>query len=145
MQSKKADNRFLIRLETDEEVMTSLRAWAEEQEIGFAALYAIGALCRAKLAYFDAEERAYRPIVVEEQVEVLSLLGNISRGEDSAPLVHAHVILGRANGTTLGGHLVEGVVRPTLEVVLTVFPGKVQRQRDPASGLALWDLGASTL
>lgn len=140
MQTKSLGERFLIRLEAGEEVIASLKGWAEARGIGFAALSAIGALERATIAYFDAGTKAYRHLPVEEHVEVVSLIGNVSRGEDGGPVVHAHAVLGRADGSTLGGHLMEGVVQPTLEVILDVQPGRVQRQRDPASGLALWEL-----
>ena len=141
MQVREIDGGVLIRLQPGEEVMASLRTWAGGRQVGFAQLSAIGALRRATIGYFDHEARAYRHLSVEEQVEVLSLSGNVSLGEDGGPVVHAHVVLGRADGTTLGGHLVEGVVAPTLEVVLLTLPTQVRRRRDPATGLALWDLG----
>ncbi|HIE37651.1 MAG TPA: DUF296 domain-containing protein [Anaerolineales bacterium] len=140
MDVKEIDGRFLIRLQPGEEVMTALRAWADEHQVGFAMLSAIGALRRATLGYFDPVTKAYRHLPVEEQVEVVSLSGNVSRGEDGSPVIHAHAVLGRSDGSTLGGHLAEGIVSPTLEVVLFVLPGTAQRRRDPATGLALWDL-----
>jgi uncharacterized protein len=53
------------------------------------------------------------------------------------PKLHAHAVLGRRDGSTVGGHLLEAHVRPTLEVLLTDSPGYLRRERDPASGLAL--------
>ena len=141
MQVRRVGERHVVRLEADEEVMASLRAWADQHRVGFAALQAIGALRRATLGYLEPVTREYLHFSVEEQVEVLSLSGNVSRGEDASAVVHAHVVLGKHDGQTVGGHLVEGVVFPTLEVVLFVLPETVVRRRDPASGLTLWDLG----
>lgn len=130
----------LIRLETGEEAIAALRAWAEREGVGFAALQAIGALQRATLAHFDPAARAYTHISVAEQTEVVSLVGNVSWGPDGAPVVHAHALLGRRDGSAVGGHLIEGVVSPTLEVVLLTLPERVERQEDAATGLRLWKL-----
>jgi hypothetical protein len=140
MQIRRMGTDFVARLEAGDEVIDSLRTWADEHEVGFAAVSAIGALRRATLGYFDPDDNAYRHLPVEEQVEVVALNGNVSRGEDDEPMVHIHAVLGRADGRTLGGHLVEGFVSPTLELILTPFPGRVVRRQDPDTNLALWDL-----
>ena len=141
MQVRQIGMGFAVRLEAGEEVITSLCAWAEQHGIGFASVQAIGALRRATLGFFDPVANAYRHLPVAEQVEVVALNGNVSLGEDGEPVVHVHALLGRADGQTLGGHLVEGTVFPTLEVVLIPLPGEVRRRRDPTTGLALWALG----
>jgi predicted DNA-binding protein with PD1-like motif len=92
------------------------------------------------LGYFDWEKKNYERIPFAEQLEVLSLVGDIAReGKDAK--VHAHIVLGRRDGSTCGGHLLEGKVRPTLEVMLTESPSELRRVHDPASGLALIDIG----
>jgi predicted DNA-binding protein with PD1-like motif len=73
---------------------------------------------------------------VREQVEVLSLIGDVAL-QDGEPKVHAHVVVGRADGSTRGGHLVEAHVRPTLELTLTESPAHLHKQFDPESDLAL--------
>ncbi len=140
MRVRQIGERFLIRLEPGEEAMASLRAWAAEQNVGFAVLWAIGAMRRATLGYFDTQAARYRQIPVNEQCEVVSMTGNIARGEDGAPVVHVHTLLGRADGSTVGGHLMEGEIFPMLEVVIRVLPETVRRRSDPATGLTLWDL-----
>jgi predicted DNA-binding protein with PD1-like motif len=77
---------------------------------------------------------------VDEQTEVLSMIGDIALGEEGDPEIHAHIVLGRRDATTVGGHLLEATVRPTLEVVLTEAPQHLRRRSDPDSGLALIDL-----
>ena len=89
------------------------------------------------LGYFDWEKKDYLKIPVHEQMEVLSLVGDIALSEKDEPKVHAHAVLGRSDGTTRGGHLLEGHVRPTLEVMLVESPRHLRRQHDPQSGLAL--------
>ena len=68
-----------------------------------------------------------------EQVEVLSLIGDVAL-KDGEPKVHAHVVVGRSDGSTRGGHLMEAHVRPTLEVILTESPAHLRKQHDPRSG-----------
>jgi hypothetical protein len=64
--------------------------------------------------------------------------------EDGRPKVHAHVVLGKADATAHGGHLIEASVRPTLEIVVTETPRPLHRRFDPASGVALIDPGDFT-
>jgi len=127
---------FALIFETGDEVMSNLAAFAKENGLGAARMTAIGAFREATLGYFDWERKDYKKIPVEEQVEVLSLIGDVA-SKDSEPTVHAHVVLGRADGSTRGGHLVEAHVRPTLEVTLVESPAHLRKEHDPESGLAL--------
>jgi predicted DNA-binding protein with PD1-like motif len=77
-------------------------------------------------------------IPVDEQLEVLSLAGDVARG-DGEPAVHGHIVVGRRDGSTRGGHFVDGTVRPTLELVVQETPAYLQKRHDPESGLALID------
>lgn len=140
MRARRNGAAWVLRLEPGEEVIESLVGWAEENGVGFASVQAIGALRRAALGYFDGTTKSYRRLAVEAHVEVVSLLGNLSRGEDNTPVAHLHAVLGCADGSTLGGHLFEGVVAPTLEVILLPLPEEIRRARDPDTGLALLDL-----
>ncbi|HID90032.1 MAG TPA: DUF296 domain-containing protein [Anaerolineales bacterium] len=140
MKVRKNGAAWVLRLETGDEVIGSLTTWAEASGIGFASVQAIGALQEAVLGYFDSAEREYRRLPIREHVEVVSLLGSLSRGEDGAPVAHVHAVLGYADGTTLGGHLFEGIVGPTLEVVIFPLPEEIRRKKDPETGLALLDV-----
>ena len=140
MEIKHLGDIFLVRLEAGEEVVESLRQFAGVQRIGFAALQAIGTFERVTLGYYDGKAKAYRNEEWEEPVEVLTMSGNITKGEDGDPMVHAHVIVGRSDYTTLGGHVVEATVGPTLEVFIETAPTTIRRSHDPGTGLELWDL-----
>lgn len=140
MRVRKLGERYLIRLEPEEEALTALRAWAQNEDVGCAALWAIGAMRRATVGHFDPTARTYHRIQVEEQVEVLSLMGNVARAADGTPIVHVHVVLSRPDGSTVGGHLMEGIVFPMLEVIALVCPDPLFRRPDPTTGLTIWDL-----
>lgn len=132
---------FALVFDTGDEAMAGLKQFAQEQQLSAAQFTAIGAFQRATLAYFDWETKQYQKIPIDEQVEVLSLAGDVSEESDGQPKVHAHVVVGRRDGSTRGGHLLEGYVRPTLEVILTESPAHLRRRHDPGSGLSLIALG----
>jgi predicted DNA-binding protein with PD1-like motif len=133
---------FVLIFDTGDEFMSGLTKFAKENGLSAASLTAIGAFSDVTLGYFDMQKKEYEKISMEEQVEVLSLVGDIAPKEDGEPQVHAHVVVGRSNGTTRGGHVLEAHVRPTLEVVLTESPAHLRRKTDPETGLPLLDLGS---
>ena len=130
---------FALVFEKDDEVVQELTRFAKQQDLAASHFTAIGAFKNAVLGFFDREKKDYQKIPISEQVEVLSLIGDIalSRGE---PKLHAHVVLGKADGTACGGHLLEARVWPTLEVVLTESPEHLRRKLDTETGLALIDI-----
>ncbi|HVY94428.1 MAG TPA: PPC domain-containing DNA-binding protein [Bryobacteraceae bacterium] len=142
MKSKKLDTATILIFETGDEVVTDLTQFAKKNRIAAAHFTAIGAFSDVGLGYFDLQKKDYLKNQVNEQVEVVSLIGDIAldKGE---PKVHAHVVVGKKNGTAMGGHLLEAHVWPTLELVLQESKEQLKRKFDPESGLALIDLGAS--
>lgn len=128
---------YAIILETDDEVVGCLKAFAREVGLSAASFKAIGALREADLSFFNWETKAYEPIPVREQVEVASFIGDVALGPDGEIALHAHAVLGRRDGSTLAGHFDKGFVRPTLEVILTESPVHLRKRYDPDTGLAL--------
>ena len=127
---------FALVFEPGDEVMEELTNFAKENGLNAAHFTAIGAFSDATLGYFDMEKKEYKEIPVDEQVEVLSLVGDIALFEGE-PKLHAHVVLGRSDGTTRGGHLLEAHVQPTLEVIITESPEHLRRETDEETGLPL--------
>jgi predicted DNA-binding protein with PD1-like motif len=127
---------WAVVLDRGDETVETLERFAREQGLSASSFTAIGAFSDATVGWFDPERNEYAEIPVPEQVEVLALAGDVatSAGE---PAVHAHVVLGRRDGTALGGHLLRGVVNPTLEVVLTESPAQLRKRVDERTGLAL--------
>lgn len=128
---------WLLVFDVGDDVVETLVAFAGERRLDGGHFTAIGALERATLAYWDAVTKEYRHMDVPGQVEVCSLIGNIARIGDGGRRVHAHAVLGLADGSTRGGHLLAGRVRPTLEMILRETSEPFERRQDPASGLAL--------
>lgn len=128
-------------LSEGDEAVAALGQLVGDEAITAAQVTAVGAFRSAVVGWFDREAKDYRRNVVDEQCEVLSLIGDVALGKDGAPSLHAHVVLGLRDGTTRGGHLLEGQVFPTLEVVLDEPPTTLRKTFHPDIGLALIDLG----
>ena len=79
---------YLLVFDRGDEVVQTLTRFAADTEVGH--FQAIGALERATLAYWNAETKQYEDLPVNEQVEVVSLLGDATRDEKGEPRIHAH-------------------------------------------------------
>ena len=121
-------------LHTGDDALRAITEFAVSSRIEGGTFSAIGAFENATIAYWNWDTKEYEHIEVAEQVEVLSLNGNVARAGDD-PKLHAHVILGRRDGSTIGGHLIRASVRPTLEVFLVDLGTRLARTRDKATGL----------
>ena len=124
-----------------DEPVAGLTGFAKSERLGGAHFTAIGAFSEVTLGYFDRASRTYKKIPLHEQVEVLSLIGDVALERDE-PRVHAHVVVGREDGATRGGHLLSARVWPTLEVVLIESPRHLRKRHDAETGLALIDPAA---
>jgi uncharacterized protein len=142
MEGSRGERTFALIFETGEEVMVGLTGFARDHNCSACHFTAIGAFSDVTLGFFDWEQKRYKKIPLREQVEVLSLVGDIAQ-KDGQPSLHAHVVVGKSDGTAHGGHLMEAHVRPTLEVILVESPSFLRRTLDPVSGLALIDIGES--
>jgi predicted DNA-binding protein with PD1-like motif len=131
---------YAVVLDSGDEVVSALTRFAESENLTATRFTAIGAFSDAVLGYYDWDNKQYERIPVTEQVEVVSLIGDVAL-EGKRPRVHAHVVLGLRDGSARGGHLLEGRVRPTLEVILTESPNYMKREFDHDSGLALIRIG----
>ena len=134
--TRNGEKTYAIVFETGEEVMAGLRTFAQEHRLDASHFTAIGAFSGATLGFFDLQRKDYTKILIAEQVEVLSLVGDITL-DNGEPMVHAHVVVGTADGTARGGHVLQAHVRPTLEVVVSETPGPLRRRTDPETELPL--------
>jgi predicted DNA-binding protein with PD1-like motif len=127
---------YAVVLDKEDEVVAALTKFIREQQVEAASITGIGAFCNAVLGYFDWQTKQYAHIPVDEQVEVVSLLGDVAVGE-GGPALHVHAVLSRSDGSVVGGHLLEAHVRPTLEVILIQQPSYLRKRCDPETGLTL--------
>jgi predicted DNA-binding protein with PD1-like motif len=110
---------YVLIFETGDELASGPKQFASEQKLQVSSFNAIGAFSSVKLGWFNWNTKKYEIAVeLNEQLELLSLIGDIAE-HDGQPEVHAHVVVGKSDGTAHGGHLLEAMVRPTCEVILT--------------------------
>ena len=140
MQAKLIDDReertYAVIFATGDEVTEGLLKFARENKIKTSHFTAIGAFLDVTLGYFDWRKKDYSRISIQEQVEVLSLVGNIVF-DNGNPRLHAHVVVGKSDGTAHGGHLLQAHVRPILEAIIVESPVHLHRKLDKETGLAL--------
>ena len=132
---------FVLVFDKDDEVKESLLRFANENGLRGAQVAGIGAFSEVTLGFFDRKKKSYQEIPVKEQVEVLSFAGNIA-GKDGKPMLHAHVVIGKRDGTAHGGHFLKARVWPTLELIVTETPAHLRRLKDNETGLPLIDLSS---
>ena len=137
---KNGERTFVLIYEAGEAFHEPLVSLANQNHLGASQFTAIGAFRAANIGYFDREQRDYIKFTLREQVEVLTLNGNITLSENLTPKIHAHVILGRKDASVRGGHLFDAEVWPTLELVLTESPQYLRRRFNPEIGLALLEV-----
>jgi uncharacterized protein len=133
---------YVVVCDPGDEAVAALTQFARAERLEAAQITAVGAFEHATVGWFDRAAKDYRRIPVTEQCEVLALLGDVAEGQDG-PILHMHTVLGLSDGTTRGGHLLEGKVFPTLEVVVTETPAELRKVLRPDIGIALIDLDRS--
>ncbi len=130
---------FALVFDPGDDPTVVLLDFARRERLRASRITGLGGFSRVTLGYFELDKKNYKPIPVHEQVEVVSFIGNISiyKGE---PRLHAHVTIGRSDGTSMCGHLLDARVQPTLELMLVDEPATLERVKDAATDLPLLKL-----
>ena len=132
-----ASRDLMVRLEHDADLVQSITELAGSKAIAAGSFTAIGALKRARLAYYDQRNHEYREIKIDSPHEMASCTGNISL-KDGKPFAHVHVVLADETGNTRAGHLLEGIVFAA-EVHMRRLTGpRLERKHDEVTRLSLW-------
>lgn len=131
------DRVFVLVLDAGEEAFKAITDFANREQIDGASVTAIGAFSETEVGWFDLAVKKYRPIPVKEQSEVLSLMGDIAKGDDGKASLHLHAVLGLKDGSLRGGHFLSGMVQPTLEITITETVAHLRRKKRPDLGIAL--------
>jgi predicted DNA-binding protein with PD1-like motif len=130
---------LVVVMDRGDEAVAALTQAVREHGITAAQVTAVGGFRNAELGFFDPDRLDYDRIPVNEQAEVVNLVGDVAEKEGQ-PTLHLHTVLGHRDGSTVGGHLIRGEVWPTLEVIVTEVPTELAKSTDAQTGLALIDL-----
>lgn len=139
MRFQRFDDRVQVRIESGEHVAASLLAWLKAEGIGYATMTGLGAVSAATVSYWNATTREYEQHRLDEQMEVVSLIGNVSI-KDGEPFTHIHVTLGRRDLSIVGGHFNDATVHPNLELWVRPEAQAIERTLDESCGLYLMKL-----
>jgi len=130
------DNQYVFNLARGEELFETLLSWCKENNIAGATLTGLGAADELELAYYHLPTQTYERHQINEEVEILSLNGNLGtlKGEK---MLHIHGVFGKRDLSTFGGHLFKLRVSGACEIHLTVLPTSLNRSFDEKTGLNL--------
>jgi len=130
---------YIVIFAKGDEIMSGLTEFAERNKITAGHFTAIGALQSARFGWFDPARKAYRDMPINQQVELISLIGDVGL-VNGAPQIHAHGAVGLPDGEVRGGHLLQAIAWPTLEMLFTTYPTTLIKKHDEETDLFLFDL-----
>lgn len=133
---KKFNNKYIVRLNVGEDIVESVKKFAQEQNIKFGTVTGIGAVNKAKIGLFNTETKEYQSTILEEDMEIVSLAGNITE-MNGEPYIHLHIALANSEHNVKAGHLNMAVISATGEIIIEAIDGYVDREFDDDIGLNL--------
>lgn len=136
----KVDGKIVLRLQRGEEIIASLTELCKKEKIGLASISGIGACDRAVIGLYKMDEQRYVKTLIEEDMELVSLNGNVTLSADGEVYIHCHAAFGAEGGKLFGGHLNEAVISGTAEIFIDVIGGAVKRTVDAETGLNVFDI-----
>lgn len=134
MELKRINNKIIVRMNKGEEVMSTLTEICLNENISCASISAIGATNYVEVGFFDTVEKKYYPNTFTGDMEITSLVGNVTT-KDGQPYLHLHINVADHRQDLHGGHLSLCVISATLEMIIDVIDTTVDRQFDEDCGL----------
>jgi len=139
MKIEKFDTSYVVRLEKGEDIIGALKQAAASRNIKSGFFFGLGVGQDLTLGYFDAVNKYYIKKTFDGEYEFSGFAGNISKfGEET--IVHCHVTITDRDFHAFGGHLFEGTVPATCEIVIVPFAGGLKRRKDETTGLNVLDI-----
>jgi uncharacterized protein len=132
--------RYMGKLPFGGDLLEEITEICVKENISLGRVEAIGAVQKARLAFYNQETKEYNIYNLNKTFEITKLIGNISI-KDGAPMVHAHITLADGKGNCFGGHLAPGTIVFACEIILESFDGPLfERGHDEETGLPLWEI-----
>ena len=137
MEFRKFGGKYVIRLEKGEEIVESIKTLCEEEGMKLGTITGIGATNKAVVGLFETSTKEYHSKELIGDMEITSLMGNISQMDGDAYL-HLHITLADHNNNAFGGHLTSAVISATGEIIIDTIEGVVGRAFNEEIGLNLF-------
>lgn len=136
METKKIGHKIIARLNQGEEIIQSLTSISKQYNIQLGTVQALGATNHVIIGLFNTKEKKYHSKLIEKDLEITSLIGNITR-QNNEVYLHLHINLADESQQVFGGHLNECRISATCEMFIDVIDAKVDREYDEKIGLNL--------
>jgi len=139
MRFKKIENTYIIRLDRGEKIIESVKDFCTKNNIKCGYFSGIGALDEVELAHYIVENKKYTSKVFKQALEITNLNGNIATMGNEVYL-HCHITLSDEEMKVIAGHLKEGKIAATCEIIFVKLDAKINRKHDEFIGLNLLDI-----
>lgn len=139
MNYKRNSSAYVVRLSVGEDIVKAVTELCRMENIVCAQVNGIGAVSRATVGFYDLDKGEYKPNTFEEPMEMVSLLGNITR-KNGEPYIHLHASFSNERCEVVGGHLTEAIIGVTAEIFVNTLPDAVERRTDPKIGINIFDI-----
>lgn len=140
IQAIECKERFIGKLNYGSDLLEEITEICNKKNIQLGRIEAIGAVQKARLGFYNQQNRGYQFITIDKPLEIINLTGNISI-KDNQPMVHAHVSLADDSGNAFGGHLAPGTIVFACECIIENYDGlRLERGVDDQTGLPLWNI-----
>lgn len=124
-------------LNKGDELIKGLTDVLKENKITSGIISGLGAVSQARIGYFNAQNKKYEDITLEQNLEILALNGNVSI-KDSEIFAHLHVVLSGNDFKAFGGHLFDAVVYAFEFNIIPLEGSPYVRKYDDDTGLFIW-------
>ena len=135
---KKSGGKYILSLDNHVSLMEALTAFCRERVMLSASVMGIGAVSSATFRFLDPSTMKYVDKTFDEQMELTSIVGNISR-KDGEPYLHIHVTASRSDYSCIGGHLLDARINGACELFVRDYAVSTGRRLDPETGLNMYD------
>lgn len=136
---KRFDDKLVIRLLKGDKLVESIKKILEKENIRAGSISGIGATDKLDVSVFDPKSKEYNNVIYNEDLEITSLVGNISK-KDKEVYTHLHIVCGRNDLSTISGHLNEADISLTAEIFVNIINEKIGRVFDKNLGINILDL-----
>lgn len=132
----KNKEKYILSFQMGEGLQEELIKFCKDEDIRSGFFVGFGGLQELDLSYYNLSEKRYEDKNIKENLEIVSLTGNIARLNNDI-IIHMHGVFSDSKSNAIGGHVKKIVVSGTCEVFLTIFDDVIERKYDDATGLNL--------